>query len=49
MKRSTEEWWVEIFQVKDDRKKPEIEYSTGFGMHICSFKGKTIYADQYVE
>jgi hypothetical protein len=39
------DWWIEIFQVQDDKKKPEIEYSTGEGTHICHFRGHTIFAE----
>jgi len=45
MKRNNNPWWHEIFQSKDDRKKPDIEYVAGSGYHICKFKGKTIFAE----
>lgn len=37
LKRNSGPWWEEIFQARDDRKKPEVEYMAGQGTHVCSF------------
>lgn len=44
IKQSSGPWWEEIFKVKDDKKKPEVEYSPGAGNHVFKFKGKTMWA-----
>ena len=42
-KASSSNWWEEIFKVKDEKAKPEVEFKAGKGDHIFNFKGKTIW------
>lgn len=43
IKQNDGPWWEEIFKAKDDKKKPEVDYLPGAGLHIFTFKGKTIW------
>lgn len=36
-------WTEEIFKVKDEKAKPEVEFQTGAGSHIVRYKGKKIW------
>ena len=40
IKKTSGPWWEEIFKVKDDRAKPELEFSPGAGDHLFTYKGK---------
>lgn len=42
-KAGSKNWWEEIFNVKDEKAKPEVEFKTGAGDHIFKFRGKTIW------
>ena len=42
-KAGSKNWWEEIFKVKDEKAKPEVEFKTGAGDHIFQFRGKTIW------
>lgn len=42
-KAGNNNWWEEIFKVKDEKSKPEVEFKTGAGDHIFKFKGTTIW------
>jgi len=39
IKQNEGPWWEEIFKAKDDKKKPEVDYLPGAGLHIFKFKG----------
>lgn len=36
-------WWEEIFKVKDEKAKPDVEFKTGAGDHVFTYKGKKIW------
>ena len=40
VKKTSGPWWEEIFKVKDDKAKPELEFSPGAGDHFFAYKGK---------
>jgi chaperone BCS1 len=44
IKQSSGPWWEEIFKARDDKKKPEVEYSPGAGDHVFKHNGKTMWA-----
>lgn len=48
IKRSSGPWWEEIFKVKDDKAKPELEFSPGAGDHFFKHKGKTMYVHHHI-
>ena len=44
VKRDNKPWWEKIFEARDDRKIPELEYSAGGGKHhVFEFKGRTMW------
>ena len=36
-------WWENLDTTRDDRKIPDVVYSTGGGFHAFKFKGKSIW------
>ena len=36
-------WWENVDMTRDDRKIPDIEYSTGGGVHKFTYKGRKIW------
>lgn len=48
IKQSSGPWWEEIFKARDDKKKPEVEYSPGAGNHVFKHNGKTMWAAHIV-
>ena len=47
-KASSVNWWEDIFKVKDEKAKPEVEFKTGAGNHIFRYKGKTIWVNHSI-
>jgi hypothetical protein len=41
-------WWEEIFKVKDEKAKPEVEFDTGEGDHVFDYKGKKIWVSHCI-
>lgn len=48
IKQNEGNWWEEIFKAKDDKKKPEVDFAPGAGMHIFKFKGKTMWVTHVI-
>ena len=48
IKQNEGPWWEEIFKAKDDKKKPEVDFAPGAGMHIFKFKGKTMWVTHVI-
>jgi len=48
IKQSNGPWWEEIFKCKDDKKKPEVDYSPGAGNHVFTHKGKTMWVSHEI-
>lgn len=42
-------WWEALFNAKDDKQKPEVEFIAGPGTHKVDFKGRTIWVHHYKE
>lgn len=43
IKKEDREWWQVIFQTKDDKEKPQVEYQPGPGMHLFTYKGRSFW------
>lgn len=43
VKESRMEWYEEIFMTKDDKRKPDIEYNPGAGIHAFMYKGTKMW------
>jgi hypothetical protein len=41
-------WYEEIFKVKDEKAKPEVEFATGAGDHVFTYKGKKIWVSHII-
>lgn len=48
IKQNEGPWWEEIFKAKDDKKKPEVDYMPGAGLHIFKYKGKTMWVQHVI-
>ena len=38
-------WWENVDMTRDDRKIPEMEYTTGCGCHYFTFKGRWMWVN----
>lgn len=47
-KADSNHWLEEIFKVKDEKAKPEVEFKTGAGHHRVIFKGKKIWIYHHI-
>jgi hypothetical protein len=36
-------WWENVDMTRDDRKIPDLEYSTGGGIHSFTYKGRKLW------
>jgi len=43
IKKNDLPWWEQMFEKKDEKKAPEVDYSPGSGMHKFVFNGRTMF------
>lgn len=48
IKKQSGNWWEEIFKVKDEKAKPEIEFKTGQGDHAFYFEDTLIWVNHSI-